>query len=114
MFGTLQKPLPFVFKGFNILMRFLIREHLDISVGFLEALVWMPLCAFRALFDVSTKLIVEKSADAARAACPTCPACPACPAPHACPTLPAQPAIPVRGERKLSHAFTLCDKARGG
>ena len=62
MFGTLQKPLPFVSKGFNILMRVLIRGHLDISVGFLEALVWMPLCAFRALFDLSTKLIVEKRA----------------------------------------------------
>ena len=61
-----------------MLMRFLIREHLDISVGFLEALVWMPLCAFLVFFDVSTKLIVEKSA--VSPACIACPACLACPA----------------------------------
>ena len=94
MSGSRQKPLPFVFKGFNILMRFLIREHLGISAGFRGARVWMPLCAFSYLFNDSTKLIVEKNAGAARPACPPCPACPACPASHALPPMPALPCLP--------------------
>ena len=38
-FGSLQKPLPFVFKSFIVLIRFLFWKHLGIFVGFPEALV---------------------------------------------------------------------------
>ena len=34
-FGSLQKPLPFVFKCFIVLFRFLLRKHLGISFSFL-------------------------------------------------------------------------------
>ena len=50
---SLQKPLPFVFKCFIVLIRFLFRKHLSISVGFPEALVWMTLLAFSYVFNVS-------------------------------------------------------------
>ena len=46
------KPLPFVFKGFIVLMHFLFRKHLGISVGFPEALVWITVFAFLYVFNV--------------------------------------------------------------
>ena len=54
----LQKPFPFVFKSFIVVICFLFRKYLGISVGFPEALVWMTLLAFSYVFNVSTKLVV--------------------------------------------------------
>ena len=55
---ALQKPFSFMFKCFIVLIRFVIRKHLRISVGFPEAFVWMTLFAFSYVFKVSTKLVV--------------------------------------------------------
>ena len=73
--GTCQKPFPFVFKRFIVVISFLIRQHLGISVGFPEALVWMTVLAFSKVFNVSNA--TNKIAPMARWACASQQAIPA-------------------------------------
>ena len=42
-----------MFKSVIVLISFVFRKHLGISVGFLEALVWITLFAFSYVFNVS-------------------------------------------------------------
>ena len=67
VFGSFQKPFPFVFKRFIVVIRFLFRKHLGISVGFPEALVWIALFAFSYVFNVSN--VTNKIAPIMRWAC---------------------------------------------
>ena len=53
VFGSFQTPFPFVFQSFIVVIRFLFRKHLGISIGFPEALVWIALFAFSYVFNAS-------------------------------------------------------------
>ena len=90
MFGSLQKTIAICVQRFHHFVRFLFREYLDISVVCLEALVWMPLCAFREFEMFPQSLLFRRVL-----ALPALPALPVLPALPALPAMPAMPALPV-------------------
>ena len=64
---SFQKPFPFVFQSFIVVICFLFRKHLGISDGFEEAFVWIALFAFSCVFNVSN--VTNKFAPIMRWAC---------------------------------------------